>query len=1155
MIHALLAAALAQTGVGADYSRYTNDGAIAGRVCSDLNDDGVCQTDEPGVAGVRVLTETGLEAVTDAQGRFHFLAMQSRSFEPLPAGVVRELPGRHRVKVDGRALPAGAKVVPDGATVELSLGALAMVDFAMQTPKAASATPPQVADARLAAGAARLVITGQAEAGAAVRMGELRTVAGANGAWTLEVQLAPGHHRLLVVTEGDGVARLEQREVDVVKRKSGALVVPREPHPLATVRLPSSLGAEANAQLEAPEGTVITLGDRTVQVGPSGRAVLPLEGVDGERAPLTVESSGEKVTESIAVPHGASVFATGLLDLEGGYDLKTGGFRLYGQGAAAVRASRWGFDLALDLDLRDTDVEALHAGQPLALAVPRRIDVSERSLDPLRTAVPMGDDSATVAANPSEGRVRVELSRAGLGKAGYGDYRAVMQDGEVGRFHRALFGGYLDLETPKDKDFGVAVKAFGAPTSNDLVSGYSRLPAHERFEATGGSLFYLSHGSVVQGSDWLRVEITDPMTGVVLAERHLLRGRDYSVDYLSGRVLLSQPLSMNAGAAFFATSPYGGAAVQVLVADYERLNIGGGESGTAGGRVGVRLGPATIEGSAVKDGPGYSLLAGRASAAFKGYSLLAEVAHSSGLMPGLAFSDDGGLSFTEATRAAAGDGWGLNFRARGPIYGEGAFDVSFRRRTGGYSDSEHAAQVLMQQISVRAAQPLGPVRLGGFFDDRTGPDPRDPYGTASVAMRVAGGFAGFEQKSWGVRVEGRDVETTADSLTGARTSAGLLAHYRVLPWLDLQAGARVNVSHRGEGIGNYDDTFAQAGVELAPTEATTFGVHAGYGPALGAMAWGTGSYTKGNETYYAGHGFDPDAPQLGERSVAGVKEQLSESSAVYVEDVSAHDQNQLRMGRAVGLSQQLSQSLSVSLRYERGDRRLLDEQPVRSRDAASASLGWVSERVQLFARGEARNDRGLGPDVNQVLALGGGEARLRDDLSATARVMFSHTTTDSKLTARLLEGNAGLAWRTGWGMVVARYTLQRELAPGAFAERSLQLVSLLPTLKLGRRFSLAAGGHVALDGTGQVLLAASLRPSVRVVGGLELGAEVARRSVAPDGSGELNAVRAEVGWRFDDRFMVGVGFNFIGWSGVTGLEPAGTTGTKDRVYLRAEVAY
>jgi len=88
-----------------------------------------------------------------------------------------------------------------------------------------------------------------------------------------------------------------------------------------------------------------------------------------------------------------------------------------------------------------------------------------------------------------------------------------------------------------------------------------------------------------------------------------------------------------------------------------------------------------------------------------------------------------------------------------------------------------------------------------------------------------------------------------------------------------------------------------------------------------------------------------------------------------------------------------------------------------------------------------------------------------------------------------------------------------------------------------------------------VLLAASLRPSFRVIGGLELAAEVARRSSAPDG-GELNAFRVEAGWRFDDRFLVAVGFNAIGYSGIgIDVPTESPSGSKDRVYLRAEVAY
>ncbi len=1135
-------------------ANFTEPGAIAGRVCADANADGLCQAGEPGVGGVRVMLETGLVVVTDQKGRFHFAELEARAPDALVGP--RLLPGRHRVKVDPRALPAGARVVPDGETLEVPMGGLAWAEFAVQTAAAVSATPPQVAGGRLSKEGAVLVVTGQTDAGASVHLGPLGTVAAADGSWRLEVPLAPGHHRLLVLSEGGGVARLELREVDVVARKGGALVVPRAPRSLATVRLPNAATPGANAQVEAPGGTQVTLGARTVQVGPGGRAVLPLEGVDGDRAPLKVRSPGsEEVAESIAVPRGASSFVVGLLDLEGSYDFAHQGFRLYGQGAAAARVSRWGFDLSVDLDLRDTDVEALRLKEYSALAGPRREDTFERSLNPLLTPVPWADDSATVASNPSEGRVRVELSREGVGRAGYGSYRAWLGDGEVGRFHRALFGGYLEAATPAEASVGASVKAFGAPSSADPVTGLARLPGHERFEATGGSLFYLSQGSLVQGSELLRVEVTDAVTGVVLAERHLLRGRDYAIDYVMGRILLAQPLSMNGGGELFLTSAPGGSTVQVLVADFERLAGGGGEAGTAGGRVAARLGPATVEGAAVQDGPGYTLLSGRAAAGFRGYSLTAEVAHSKGLAPGLAFSDDGGLGFSFATQAAAASGWGLSFRARGPIVGDGAFDVSWRRRTGGYSDSEHASQVLFQQLSARASQPLGPVRLGGTFDLRDGPDPRDPYGTASISMRVAGGFVGYEGKRFGVRAEARDVQLTADSLTGGRTSAGLAAHYRVTGWLDLMAAYRQSLAQRGEGLGAYDDTFGSVGAQVTPSDATALGLHVGYGPQLGTLAWGQASYTKDGDTYYAGHGFDPDAPQLGEKSVAGVKQTLSPTSAVYVEDVSAHDEDGLRLGRAVGLSQQLSKALSVSVRYERGARRLLDEEPTRSRDAGGFSVGWVTDRLQLFARGEARADRGLGPDTNQYLALGGGEARLSDDLSATARLTFSHTSTDGKLTARLLEGTAGVAWRPGWGMLVARYTLQREVTPvarGTFAQRRLDLFSLLPTLKVSNRFSVGGGLHVAFTDEGGLFLAASLRPSVRVIGGLEVAAEVARRSSAPD-LGGLTALRGEVGWRFDDRFLVAAGFTFLGYSG-TGID-LGQTGSRDRAYLRAEVAY
>jgi hypothetical protein len=75
---------------------------------------------------------------------------------------------------------------------------------------------------------------------------------------------------------------------------------------------------------------------------------------------------------------------------------------------------------------------------------------------------------------------------------------------------------------------------------------------------------------------------------------------------------------------------------------------------------------------------------------------------------------------------------------------------------------------------------------------------------------------------------------------------------------------------------------------------------------------------------------------------------------------------------------------------------------------------------------------------------------------------------------------------------------------------------------------------------------------VKVVGGLELAAEVARRTSAPDG-GELTALRGELGYRVDDRVLLALGYTAFGFSGL-GLS-AGSADSQDRVYVRAELAY
>jgi len=143
-------------------------------------------------------------------------------------------------------------------------------------------------------------------------------------------------------------------------------------------------------------------------------------------------------------------------------------------------------------------------------------------------------------------------------------------------------------------------------------------------------------------------------------------------------------------------------------------------------------------------------------------------------------------------------------------------------------------------------------------------------------------------------------------------------------------------------------------------------------------------------------------------------------------------------------------------------------------------------------------------------------------------------------------------------MVMLRYAVIKDLPPpstGLFAEQLLQTVSLLPSVKLGSRFTLAAGANVGFTRAANspgVIFSGSLRPSVRIVGGLEIAAEGALRTSAPDG-GQLSALRGEVAYRFAQWALVGVGYTAFGFSGL-GLS-ANDPASQDRLYVRAELAY
>src|SRR5260370_5885573 len=67
--------------------------------------------------------------------------------------------------------------------------------------------------------------------------------------------------------------------------------------------------------------------------------------------------------------------------------------------------------------------------------------------------------------------------------------------------------------------------------------------SYEEFRGTGGSLYFLHHQDILTGSESVRIEVRDKVSGIVTGVVNLRSNVDYDIDYLQGRVLLSAPLS------------------------------------------------------------------------------------------------------------------------------------------------------------------------------------------------------------------------------------------------------------------------------------------------------------------------------------------------------------------------------------------------------------------------------------------------------------------------------------------------------------------------------------------------------------------------------------------------------------------------------------
>ena len=160
-----------------------------------------------------------------------------------------------------------------------------------------------------------------------------------------------------------------------------------------------------------------------------------------------------------------------------------------------------------------------------------------RRVDPDYYYPTFGDDGVVEEMAPTLGKFFVKLNK-GESHAMWGNFKVGYLDNELAHVDRGLYGGNLRYQSPEATGFGEKRYVL-----DSFVAEPGTVPSREEFRATGGSLYFLRNEDLLVGSERVRIEVRDRDSGLVTAVQHLRPVLDYDIDYLQGRVLLTEPLS------------------------------------------------------------------------------------------------------------------------------------------------------------------------------------------------------------------------------------------------------------------------------------------------------------------------------------------------------------------------------------------------------------------------------------------------------------------------------------------------------------------------------------------------------------------------------------------------------------------------------------
>ena len=512
-------------------------------------------------------------------------------------------------------------------------------------------------------------LRGETDPGSVVAIDNSALPLATDGSFELPLRLKSGGNRyVLSVKNANGLVRYANLHLTASTSIDGEPVVAIAPIPTLVLQLPPDGIPMQHENLVVQgftsPGNTVTLNDVTAEVDGEGRflASVPLRPGNNEIVARVTDADGYtgEIRRDIAYSTD-SMFIMALADGKISQISRKGNLAAAGSDTASETVTEGRVALYMKGEVlgKYLITAAFDTGQNEIGELFSDLDAIENdrlvtNLDPDTVYPVYGDESTLVYDTDSQGKLYLALEGEQL-NAIVGNYALNFTDTELTAYQRTLFGAHAKYESRSRTSDDHATT-----TAEAFVARVDQAPVRDQIAATGGSLYFLSHTDIVEGSEQVSLLVHDQHTGLLMQRINQQRNVDYDVKYREGRIWFRRPVSsVIDDSALIGSNLLAGHPITVQV-DYE-TPVDGLEASVSGARFKQFFGEGKfgIGGTMIEDdrvSSAYSVHGVDAELKLKTARIVAEYAESTGNDSLVFRSDDGGLQFAPVSAGPMQEG-------------------------------------------------------------------------------------------------------------------------------------------------------------------------------------------------------------------------------------------------------------------------------------------------------------------------------------------------------------------------------------------------------------------------------------------------------------------------------------------------------------------